>query len=621
MKKLKDLRNFHQELNSVYHDLEMDFPFPNDFYQAFLSGENEMYQKSITEIKAFHEDWIQTIESFFPSLNKIIKDPKSGLRYEQEVVAIEKAKKTNSDSVRHLAANTHLIKEMRGGDVIPKRILTTQAEIEYAIYENRFIKTLVDRLFDFVNRRHDLVKKNVDSFNKKHFDLRSKFQIQDSEVDMHVNFQVKEDLADENINKMNNELLGRIHNLLKLVNGLKLTPFIQDLKNATPVKPPIMQTSILLKNIDYKNCYTLWLYLDKYHTLDFDLDVKEQNLTFDRFYTKNIYQLALQTFTTVYANQKALEDHYQYLDIQEYQKRSPKILKKRMEELVESDPSMNVEDVAINQYYLEQQKKQFKKSLDQNIEESSSFEIALKRALRETIEISNALYKSYFDLEDTMDDDYIFKLLVKEDKEEELLKLKEKLRVSRIIREVKEVDYNNSIRLEKRLMKDIDQLDKEFIKENKRKIKEDAKRAGIEEKIKLERQNLKKNQQELSKYLKFVSDTKQTLTSEHQAITQKINETRKQIKAEEKRLLDEEKKKAQLIYNQELKKIRDKQKAERKRMEEKLKKQRKLEEERLKKQQEKIIKQSEERLKKQREKLAHETFKKIEQAINEEETK
>ena len=48
---------------------------------------------------------------------------------------------------------------MRGSDVIPKRILTTQAEIEYAIYENRFIKSLIDRLFDFVNRRYDLVKK------------------------------------------------------------------------------------------------------------------------------------------------------------------------------------------------------------------------------------------------------------------------------------------------------------------------------------------------------------------------------------------------------------------------------------------------------------------------------
>ena len=33
------------------------------------------------------------LNHFFPSLNKIIRDPKSGLRYDQEIVAIEKAKK------------------------------------------------------------------------------------------------------------------------------------------------------------------------------------------------------------------------------------------------------------------------------------------------------------------------------------------------------------------------------------------------------------------------------------------------------------------------------------------------------------------------------------------------
>ena len=407
---------------------------------------------------------------------------------------------------------------------------------------------------------------------------------------------------DENINKMNHELLNRIHNLLKLVNGLKMTPFIQDLKNATPVKAPIMQTSILLKNIDYKNCYTLWLFLDKYHTLDFDIDVKEQNLTFDRFYTKNVYQLALQTFTTVYANQKALEDHYQYLDINEYQKKNPKIVKKRLEELIESEPSVDIEDTNINQYYLEQYKKQFKKSLDENLESSSSFEVALRKSLRETLDISNALYKSYFDLDDGTDDDFIFRSLVKEDTETEIDKLKEKVRVARIIRETKEVDYNNTIRMEKRLMKEIDELDKQLIKENKRKVTDDAKRIAIEEKIKLERESLKENQAALSSYLKYVSESKKLLAEEHKEVTQKIKDTRKQIKDEENRIIQEEKKKARLIYQTELKKIRNKQKADRKRVEEKLKKQRQQEELRLKTQRDRLLKQSEERLRKQKRK-------------------
>ena len=137
MKKTSDLKKFHQLLNDTYYELEKDEEFPNVFFQAFLSGESTLYQKSVSEIKTFHEDWIGTIESYFPSLDKITKNAKSGLRYDQEVTAIEKAKKTNSDSVRHLAANTHLIKEIReNNEVVPHKILTTQAEIEYGIYEN-----------------------------------------------------------------------------------------------------------------------------------------------------------------------------------------------------------------------------------------------------------------------------------------------------------------------------------------------------------------------------------------------------------------------------------------------------------------------------------------------------
>ena len=63
MKKVSDLRKFHEQLNQVYYELEREEEFPNHFYQALLSGENEIYQKSIQESKVFHEDWIETIES------------------------------------------------------------------------------------------------------------------------------------------------------------------------------------------------------------------------------------------------------------------------------------------------------------------------------------------------------------------------------------------------------------------------------------------------------------------------------------------------------------------------------------------------------------------------------
>ena len=65
--------------------------FPTYFYDVFGSGYNLFYQKNITETKYFDDDWVKTLEGFFPSIDKIIKNPKLSIRYEEEVVAIENA--------------------------------------------------------------------------------------------------------------------------------------------------------------------------------------------------------------------------------------------------------------------------------------------------------------------------------------------------------------------------------------------------------------------------------------------------------------------------------------------------------------------------------------------------
>ncbi len=604
MKTTSDLKKFHQELNQVFYELEMAEEFPNHFYQALLSGDNTIYQKSIQESKIFHEDWIGTIESFFPSLDKITKDPKSGLKYLQEVVAIEKAKKTNSDSVRHLAQNTHLIKEIKNGDVIPKKILNTQAEINYAIYENRFIKTLVDRLFDFVNRRYELVKTNVETYNRKYFNMDSNFDLQDSNISLKIDLKIQDTLKDDEVAKKNHQLLSRIQTLLKKVNGIRISPFMEELKNAKPIQPPIMKTSIILKNIDYNNCFNLWLYLDKYNTLNFDVDTKEQNLTLDRYYLRNVYQTALTAFTNVYGNQKALEEHYQYLDVREYTRRSPKIVKKSLAELMTQPDPYVMEDNQINQFFLEQNKQILQERLDKAIEESSSYEVALRRALRETIAISNALFKDFFELDDDQNkEDLIFTRMVKSDLDQELLKAKDRARVARVIRETKEVDYNNAIRLEKRMLKQIVEIDKEIQKGLKKRAIEEAKKQAIEERIKIERQNLEKNQAMLSEYLEFVAEQKRLLVEESRDIQEKIKLEEKRIREEEKKLIELEKKKAMLKYQSEMKKIRDRQKKEKDQAIIKAKKDRIAEQKKYKEAEKRLKAKSDERIKKAKDKI------------------
>jgi len=605
MKKTSDLKQFHQMLNDAFYEIEREEDFPNYFYDAFLNGDVEVYQKQIEEVKTFHEDWIGTIESFFPSLDKITKDPKSGLRYEQNVTAIEKAKKTNKDSVRHLSQNTHLIKEMRGDDVLPKAILTTQAEIEYAIYENRFIKTLVDRLFDFVQRRYELVKRNVDDTDSKHFNLKSKFEIRGTEAELEINVLTKDVKEQDESKESNYKLLSRINHLLKQVSGLRVSPFMLGLKDARPVIPPIMKTSILLKNVDYKNCYNLWIYLDKYHTMDFDLEVKEKNLTFDRYFTKNIYQMALTNFSYIYGNQTILEDHYQYLDTKEYRRKSIQVIKKTLDELLSSDEAHEMEGSLINQYFLEQNKELFKKKLDLNLVEQPNFDLALKKTLKETMAITDALTQGFFELDHVLSEEDIFSGsdFKKKTDEDDIEAMKKKIRIAKIIRETKEVDYNNQIRFERKLMRELDEMNKEYLRHKTRKLKDDEEKLRLEELIKLERQQLESNQEMLRNHLETVYALRDEMASLHENTIEEIKKYREEVKAKEKKKIDEERLKAKKIHQQKQKEIKAQQKKELDKEKKALALQKKKDAEKLKKEKQKIDTQSKARTKKALDKI------------------
>ena len=153
-----DLSLYYQRLYKALFNMSND-EFYKYFENAFLNGSRTYYQKNIAETKKFDDTWIKTVESYFPSIDKITRDPRSNLKYEEDIVAIERAKKTSSKSVRHLASHTEYIKDIDENlNVTPKKILIENAEQNYATYENRFIMTLINRLFLFVRNRYEIIR-------------------------------------------------------------------------------------------------------------------------------------------------------------------------------------------------------------------------------------------------------------------------------------------------------------------------------------------------------------------------------------------------------------------------------------------------------------------------------
>lgn len=87
------------------------------------------------------------------------------LRYDEEVVVIEKVRKINSVLIRYFVVNIYNIKDViLDGCVIFKKILIIFFEVEYGIYENRMVMILIEKFFNFVRYCYEVIKNNVESY-------------------------------------------------------------------------------------------------------------------------------------------------------------------------------------------------------------------------------------------------------------------------------------------------------------------------------------------------------------------------------------------------------------------------------------------------------------------------
>lgn len=572
---LEALDDYYDSIENAISLVEEDSEFSDMFYKHYLAGDRVVYQKNITESKIFDEEWIKTLESYFPSLDRIIANPRSNIRYEEDVVAIEKARKINSQSVKHLASHTHFVKSVeRNGDVVPKKILTTYAEQEYVTYENRFIKTLIDRLFIFVANRYSIIKENVLSINKNHANIKSDFGINNTEVSLNIDIVVKKNVNNKN-QKINMGLLKRVEHLNKMVMSFKNSQFSKLLNNAPKVSPPIMQTNVISKNPDFRNCYLLWLFLDKYNTLAFDLDVKEKNKKLTKEIEQGYNRVAMLSYLVAESNNNNHKDNYEKEE--NLLKKSTKQTKKNLDDFIERPDPIEVENNEVNEYYLNQYKQLFSKSLNDFRKNASSEEVALKQAIREFNNIANTLYQSFFEIEES--DDIFTKLVQEDNPEKEFEDAKKKANIAKIIREVKEVDYNNALRLEKKVAKTMQKTSNKVVRKIEAKLALE-KEEKLKKDLELELDNYKKAKEQsknkvvlldgkkvkimqvkktTQEDIKQINDgVKKTISSISKEEKAKSNERIKKIKAEHTKRVEAMLAKEQAEYEKQLAKENEK---------------------------------------------------------------
>lgn len=456
----------------VYEDLI----YPEIFIEATKNKENIRTQFDKLEYKKFNEDWIVNIESFFPSLNQIIRNLRNTLKYEEEILPTERTRRTNSQSIRHLLRNTRYIREINDdAEIVPSRILNTISEIDYGIYENRFIMTLIDRLYYYLLNRLDIIKQNIHGYKQTNFKLKNKFKINNAHYTLDFELNAQEDFDSTEIDSHNKRVYERTNEAFKIVSRMFHSDFMRTMTRYQKVKPPILKTQIILKNPDFRNAYMLWLFLDRLNALDYTLEQRIEKKAFKEQYLDQIDKSLMMLFSTIFINSD--------LDLSVYDERNIKLesIRPTEEEIKQYSnnldvivPKMIIEPNLATEYHLELLQQEFGNKYAETLKVAKNNKESLKQVILDQYSIADQIFNSYLNLD--QDDDVFSQLITINDPLRMYEDAFEKYNITKASRQVKEELYLNSIILEDRWIKELLHLAKratEDIKNNERKINDD----------------------------------------------------------------------------------------------------------------------------------------------------
>ena len=279
-------------INQFIDGLVDDGELMNNFLAAIRSGDNQVAHNMVSQAVMLDDGWILAIESALHSVEQIVRNPRRFIAEEDDIVDVAKARRTSSRTVRHLASHSQYVRNIDKDDVVPSKLLVSYLEDDIGIYENRFICALVNRLVLFIEHRHRDLDGKMDVSTMTNLCMRSDFTYGDSKFSCDIKLQVQEPPVRSVDVEKNKDLFNRVDNIRKRLRILQSTDFMRALNGKKVVRPPIQKTNLLMKNVDYNNCYKLWLYISAYTNVGYSVDIKDKNLPVDSDYYDDLTYIA-----------------------------------------------------------------------------------------------------------------------------------------------------------------------------------------------------------------------------------------------------------------------------------------------------------------------------------------
>ena len=319
------------------------------FEMAQASG-TTIEQQREELVKVVDEEWISMIEDSLDAINTIIEKPRRFITTEEEVVPVSLAKKISADSVRHLSQNTQFLAPSEDGQVHPTRILNVNTVETYDLYENRFIYHLIQRLLTFVDKRTDVIFWSTGNEIRNRFKMHSKIDDAYEEIEYNVEMTVKNRQSFAENDADNMDVFMRIDRVRRLVMALRGASLCQIMNGCSAVRSPIQRTNLIMKDPNYRKCYQLWQFMERYDKVGYNIDVQQQSLAFDDEYMVQMYTNLINNYA-VFKSLTDDERNLQELESVQHAPVAPKFIKEIKEEQVDSP---DLPDVEVRRVFVEE---------------------------------------------------------------------------------------------------------------------------------------------------------------------------------------------------------------------------------------------------------------------------
>lgn len=275
----------------------------NEVKDVLNSGENYLRQTRRVEMKVFDDSFIKKLEDGMDAITKIISNPRTFIREEEELVEAGLANKITTLSIQHFASHTQFIRNVDEDDnVIPEKILTIFTETDTAIYENRFVMTLIKKTLSFIEKRYTFIKEHFETFDSDLLLVHNKTNIDGVTYEVDSRIKVSAPTGSEEESERNTRLLDRLSELKTKCSYFVRSPFMTQMKGAKDVSNPIHMTNLLRKHPDYHRAYLLWGFLDKYEELGISFDIKEYNKKFSKKYRDELSSYVASSVLLIHNN-------------------------------------------------------------------------------------------------------------------------------------------------------------------------------------------------------------------------------------------------------------------------------------------------------------------------------